>query len=74
MLWVLVSCSQATEEPIQENSQPVNSLENYKFWGEAHNALLEATINHYNAPTRVIGDEDARPNYDELNSLQIQYA
>ncbi|MDE6236206.1 MAG: hypothetical protein K2M56_10700 [Muribaculaceae bacterium] len=71
----LISCSNTNEEPkAEDQTTPINSLENYRFWGDAHNALLEATVNNYGIRTRVVGDEDAHPSYDELNQLQLQYA
>lgn len=73
-LRLLSSCTNANEEPQLDVMKPVNSLENYKFFGEAHNAFLQATVDNYENETRVIGDGDAQPNYDALHNFQLQYA
>ena len=76
LLIALVSCSQ--EEPINESNSktPLRCMNDFKFWGQAHNGFLDDALENYQGEeaTKAIGDEDARPNYEALNTAQINYA
>lgn len=70
------SCSQ--DEPIQNNQNlPFRTIDDsYGIWGKMHNDFLDQALDNYhpNSAEKVIGDEEAHPNYDALNAAQINYA
>lgn len=71
-------CSNDENEPMNpvQATHKVNSLDNYTLLGELHNAFLDRAVEYMNTydSTRVIGDEDAVPSYEEWNRQQIAYA
>lgn len=75
LIFVLISCQYQSNGILDASNQKVNSIDNYRFWGEAHNKLLEVGIRSYNSPDKIIGNGDAKPNhpFDEWNELQKKY-